>query len=454
MPILHVLDSQTREVEASITEAGLNVDDFKFTSVKSPTFKGAALVHAGSVRRENYYFNFDNHGGKFVSQWSPAKETVTDEKGFSNWKEQLGQFQTWLLFLKRELGHSEGLGSELLSSTEIVNNDGSIGTDSLEPDSEPHQLDLKSALIGLTSPQADWVVKAVESAKAKPALQELAGLIGLLRGLVTLDLDYLPPVKMQKLESWTSRATRLSTEFANNPSPEKLEVLERSASILFKESYDDLCLIASYTRVKDFGDDGIRKEIKTILSEMKQAKVEMDELIKRLKEDSQKVTIAKEAKYFANEAAAHDKFSWIWLSITVALAALTFVLSKGSYDLIVKNIEEGKDLLSLTTYQSAQLVVSKVILYSLLVGSVFWLGRVYKAHRHNYVVNRHRANALNCFNVFVASTTDEQMKNAVLMHAAQCIFTPQMSGYVSQESDGSGIPQIVEVVKDISKQSK
>lgn len=116
--------------------------------------------------------------------------------------------------------------------------------------------------------------------------------------------------------------------------------------------------------------------------------------------------------------------------------------------------DDARGAAALTTAQSIQLGLAKLLLFSFLVGGIVWSGRVYRAHRHNYVVNKHRQNALSTFKTFVSSTQDQQTKNAVLLQATQCVFAPQVTGYITQENEASGTPQILEIVRGISEGSK
>ena len=86
----------------------------------------------------------------------------------------------------------------------------------------------------------------------------------------------------------------------------------------------------------------------------------------------------------------------------------------------------------------------------MLVTSLVWTGRVYKAHRHNYVINKHRQNALRTFEAFVKAAKDEQTKSAVLLQATQCIFSPQPTGYLTHEAEPSGSPQILEIIRSMA----
>lgn len=61
-------------------------------------------------------------------------------------------------------------------------------------------------------------------------------------------------------------------------------------------------------------------------------------------------------------------------------------------------------------------------------------------------MNRHRAIALGTFETFVAGTSDDVTKNAILMEATRSIFAPVQTGYVAGDDDNS-IGRVVEVVE-------
>jgi hypothetical protein len=81
---------------------------------------------------------------------------------------------------------------------------------------------------------------------------------------------------------------------------------------------------------------------------------------------------------------------------------------------------------------------------------MIWTGRIYRAYKHNAVVNRHRANALATFEAFAKAASDMETKNAVLLQATQCIFAPQQTGYVSGEPETT-MPPVLEIVRNLGK---
>jgi hypothetical protein len=104
--------------------------------------------------------------------------------------------------------------------------------------------------------------------------------------------------------------------------------------------------------------------------------------------------------------------------------------------------------LNLTTGQSIQLAISKLIVLSVLYFAIIWGSRNYSAHRHNVVINKHRQNALSTFQAFVNAAEDKATKNAVLLRSTETIFSPNASGYLTKGSEKQSTPQILEIVQN------
>lgn len=155
---------------------------------------------------------------------------------------------------------------------------------------------------------------------------------------------------------------------------------------------------------------------------------------------AEEVGVAQHATHFRDEADQHKRAATKWLYCTTVLAAGAVVLA------IAAVVEFYKHLPLLSSAQSIQLAVLKLVVFSIIFSGLIASGRIYRAHRHNYVINRHRQNALSTFETFAKATSDESTKNAVLLQATQRIFSLQPTGYVYQESDGTGGPALWELI--------
>lgn len=155
--------------------------------------------------------------------------------------------------------------------------------------------------------------------------------------------------------------------------------------------------------------------------------------------------VARYTKLFAEEATAHRDASARWLGVTAVLAVLT--LGYATWALwSAPGIPRDA-----TTADSIQIGLGKLLIFTVLASAVIWSGRVYRAHQHNYIVNRHRQIALTTFETFVENASDPETKNAVLRQTTESIFVPQPTGYVASESESSttGTGQILEIVRTI-----
>ncbi|MFC1693182.1 hypothetical protein ACFL1R_06730 [Candidatus Latescibacterota bacterium] len=103
--------------------------------------------------------------------------------------------------------------------------------------------------------------------------------------------------------------------------------------------------------------------------------------------------------------------------------------------------------------QSIQFGIAKLVIFSVLYTATLWIGKIYKSQWHNYIVNKHRQNALSSFETFVEATSDEQTKNAVLLQATNSIFSPQNSGFIPG-TEHSTSPQILEIIRGVMGTTK
>ena len=134
--------------------------------------------------------------------------------------------------------------------------------------------------------------------------------------------------------------------------------------------------------------------------------------------------IAKEAAHFSKESELHHANAQKWLKtagymgallITVALYFL-FCLTGMGWDQVLSRFS----VLGILVYFEA-----------VLIG-------IYKAERHNTVVNKHRANALKTFEVMTAATLTQDVKDAVTLTAAEAIYAPQETGFSKHHARQAG----------------
>jgi hypothetical protein len=208
-----------------------------------------------------------------------------------------------------------------------------------------------------------------------------------------------------------------------------------------------------------------RRQLEEYAAEGKQVLNELTTTLKSAKESAGLLGIVEHAKFFEQEALDHRSAARWWLSATLLLAAVAaFAAGWNFYKIesLFTDVIAGKTAVHQTNGADAkpdvgleiQLTVAKIIILSILLSAAIWTGKVYKAHRHNFVVNRHRRNALSTFQTFATSASDAQTKNAVLLQATTCIFEPQNTGYISADKESEGYPQILEIIRGVGSPGK
>lgn len=155
--------------------------------------------------------------------------------------------------------------------------------------------------------------------------------------------------------------------------------------------------------------------------------------------------VSQHAGYFKTEANAHAGAALKWLWGTIVMGVVTLGVSIGFLWLYWK---VGNDL---DAAKALQFTVSKVLVLSVLLTSTIWASRIYRAHQHNQVVNRHRQHALSTFRTFAEASGSPSIRDAVLLQATQCIFSPQSTGYVHGEPESDGPSKILEIVRESTK---
>lgn len=199
--------------------------------------------------------------------------------------------------------------------------------------------------------------------------------------------------------------------------------------------------VASHVSQFERERDADLARLETLTAEAIDRGISAQNVLNAAREAVQEVGASKHARYFEDQALAHEAAAGKWLRAAIGLATAVVVMAVWSSWHVL--FGRGPDIL--TPAQVAQVIASKLLIFSILASATVWCGRVYRAHHHNYVVNRHRANALGSFQTFVGSA-DDQTRGTVLVQATSAIFAPQHSGFATTESDPT-LPSVTEVLK-------
>jgi hypothetical protein len=265
-------------------------------------------------------------------------------------------------------------------------------------------------------------------------------------------LDQLSQVATQAAQTF-EQIQRFDPSGQNNPAGVRDGLIKQVAD-QYQGFFQHISPVVAYSVRKGTDFDRLERDARTALEEINRLRGEIEQqrteivgqaqsALEQVQRVAAQVGVAQHAVHFREEAAEHLRRSryWLWATAGLGLATAGF----GAWSLYYYATEG----ISLTTAQSVQLAISKLVVFSILYLAAIWSGRTYRAQWHNYVINKHRQNALSTFETFVKAAGDDQTKNAVLLQATQSIFSPQSSGFVGTEGDGPQSPQILEIIRSV-----
>ncbi len=167
--------------------------------------------------------------------------------------------------------------------------------------------------------------------------------------------------------------------------------------------------------------------------ELEDIKAKSESVLEDVRKVAEEHGVTQQAVYFKEEAEKHDLQAKSWRLATLWSAAALAVYATASIFL-----HKWPYLKPVTTYESVQLAVSKVLIFG-VISYVFYLcSRNFLAHVHNRILNRHRQNALMTYSAIVEAAGEEASRDAILFHAAACIFTHQTTGYATDKGGMAG----------------
>lgn len=282
--------------------------------------------------------------------------------------------------------------------------------------------------------------------------------LGLFKDLSECNLDNVP---LQRLNQLGQRATQARSDFLkilefslekypSNPMDVRNN-LGNAVANTYAEYFDTVSPVIAYSVRKGTDFSRLEKQAKETVEKLNTTVEEnrvhlqdrlsdVESIIEKVRRAAQDVGVAQHNLLFSEEAREHRSAAETWLKVTAWLGGITLLASLLLFGVYLWSDKADK-------LQLPNVITVKIIIFGILISATLWAGRIYRAHRHNYVVNKHRANALTTFETFVKGTSENQTKDAVLLQSTHCIFSSQPSGYITQENDGGMYKQILEIVR-------
>jgi hypothetical protein len=185
------------------------------------------------------------------------------------------------------------------------------------------------------------------------------------------------------------------------------------------------------------------ERVRTALSEAEANSEKVKTILADTQETAKKIGAGKHAGVFFDLSMKYRRWAGVAIGMTV-LTALIFVstVAVALYLTWRRVLYIPKDDYGLF----AQLIIGKVLVLGVVYYLMVLAARSYRANRHLAAVNLHRATALQTFQTFADSPSDDQTKNAVLLETTRCIYSLTNTGFLGGEEVSSPV-QIIEILK-------
>lgn len=171
---------------------------------------------------------------------------------------------------------------------------------------------------------------------------------------------------------------------------------------------------------------------------------DIKDLSSKAKQAAIKVGLEQHSEVFGEEADKHENLSSRWFKSIIGILA---IIAIGSIIFIWCFPKSSADSAYIIQYSVNKVIILTTLFYILSICT-----KNYKAHKHNHILNKHRKNALDTFEIFSkAAGSDLQTKNAVLLEVTRTIFSHQQTGYLSVDGENDSQNKIIEIFRGTSK---
>lgn len=290
---------------------------------------------------------------------------------------------------------------------------------------------------------------------AVPAAQQL---IDLYKRLSVSALQDFPDQILTKIRDTANSNFNLFSQILEfdlgqqNPVEARNKIIDQLSSA-YPATFNTLHQYIAYSLHRSADFQRLDSEARSMLQSISDQSEKIKGQLEQHEEDAQRVLdeirrvaaeegVTKQASHFNAEFEHHSQEAKTWQTYSVRLA-----IGLGLFALLSLFIHKIPLFAPENTYDTIQLSISKILIFSVIAYMLFLSTKNFLNHKHNAIVNKHRQNALMTHSALVEASGDEGVRDAVLLQAASCIFSPQSTGYTSDsERDASSQKSLVEIM--------
>lgn len=292
----------------------------------------------------------------------------------------------------------------------------------------------------------------------KEVVDDVEHLIGLYKRLSVDALQDFPDndltqIKQNSLATYNNFSKILSFKTTTADAATQRNNMINDVRNSYTPAFQVLCQYISYSLHRSADFQRLNEEARATLQQIEDRAIESSKRLEKQEGDAETILleirkvaaeqgVTKQAEHFRTEHESHDKMAGKWQK---RIIKLSFGLA--AYAILSLFLHKVPWLVPGSVYDAIQLAISKFLIFSVLAYLLFLSSKNYLNHKHNSIVNKHRQNALMTHTALVEASGDEGVRDAVLLQAASCIFSPQVTGYApSADSEASSSRSMVEIM--------
>ncbi len=245
-------------------------------------------------------------------------------------------------------------------------------------------------------------------------------------------IDVLMAIRRFRADEGRERRDQIAAEFESRLDAFKEVALPYGGYLLWESSGGDERILTVLQEAEQK-----LQSISTGEGEIEKKKAEVDSVLESARSAAAETGVNQEAKTFDKAANRDERRSLLWLVMSALLLGATIGVAYLLVD-VWDTDGEIKDAAIL------QKVLAKTIALAVLSYATITVVRLYRSNAHLAAVNRHRADALSTFKTFVDGTESSEIKDKVLLVAANAAFGQTPTGLIGDKGEGGNTVEVLD----------